>query len=86
MTAAVLECTAAYEDDNNPTKAWLSENFVLTDDDKDWIKPSDMYGYYMDDTPVKPLSERRFSDMMALNNIVKRKIGGFYYYFGIRKK
>ena len=83
---AVLECTAAYEDDNNPTKAWLTERCVLSGDDKDRIKAGILYGHYTDDNPVKPLSERRFSDMMALNNIVKKRVKGISFYCGISMK
>ena len=59
---------------------------MLSGDDKERIKAGVLYGHYTDDNPVKPLSERRFSDMMALNNIVKKRISGSFYYCGISIK
>jgi hypothetical protein len=59
---------------------------VLSGDDKERIKAGVLYGHYTDDNQVKPLSERRFSDMMALNNIVKKRITGVAFYCGIRMK
>jgi len=80
----VKDQTAEYEDLNNPLKEWLRAYYVITKKEEDYVVASDMYNTFRADTG-KEMSSVKFSAMMTLNNVVKKKRSNVRY-VGIRRR
>jgi phage/plasmid-associated DNA primase len=72
-----------YIDENNAVKVWLS-NSVKMDSSKK-VKTSEAYNHYINSKYCETkLSKDMFPHQMTgINKIVKKKIGGIFYYVGI---
>jgi putative DNA primase/helicase len=84
--AKCKEFTKTYFDNNDDVNNFLEKYFELTENQKDRIRPTDIYQMYCEDGDYKKLSTVKFADGLKSCNIDKHKINGSLYYFGLKKK
>jgi P4 family phage/plasmid primase-like protien len=84
--AKCTEFTKSYFDANDDINNFLEKYFDLTGNEKDRIRPTDIYQMYCEDGDYKKVSTVKFADGLKSCNIEKHKISGSLYYFGLKKK
>jgi P4 family phage/plasmid primase-like protien len=84
--AKCTEFTKTYFDNNDDISNFLEKYFEITEDNKDRIRPADIYQMYSTDGDYKKVSTVKFADGLKACNIDKHKINGSMYYFGLKKK
>lgn len=84
--AKCTEFTKTYFDNNDDISNFLEKYFEVTEDNKDRIRPADIFQMYSTDGDYKKLSTVKFADGLKACNIDKHKINGSMYYFGLKKK
>ena len=75
--------TNEYFDENDPVKGWLATNCIITNNDKDRIKTSELYNSFISTTGIK-LSMVKFSDYVKQNCIETLNKMGYKYFIGIK--
>jgi P4 family phage/plasmid primase-like protien len=79
--------TIEYINDNNPMKEWLDKNIIITDDEKDMVKTTDIYFLYNNDANNEiKLDSKNIIKMMKFNgiNIRPTKSCGSRVYYKIK--
>jgi putative DNA primase/helicase len=84
--AKCTEFTKTYFDNNDDISNFLEKYFEITEDNKDRIRPADIYQMYSTDGDYKKVSTVKFADGLKACNVDKHKINGSMYYFGLKKK
>jgi P4 family phage/plasmid primase-like protien len=78
----VLQATEEYLDSNNPVKEFLSEYCEITKNDKDRIKCSDLYNYFIQSG--NHMSDKNFHYGMKSNDFPATKIGSHRFFVGLK--
>jgi P4 family phage/plasmid primase-like protien len=78
-----LEKTQEYTDEIDKVPQFIKNFYIMTDNDKDRIKPRELYCEFK--SAGGDLSERNFSNDMIRIGISKRKIGGAIYYLRLKR-
>ena len=83
---SVTNATGDYLDGNNPVKAWLTENYDITNNDKDKVGASDLKKSFMYATNTKEMADAKFKSLMSFNNIKNKRTASGQVYFGLKRK
>jgi P4 family phage/plasmid primase-like protien len=83
---SVTNATGDYLDGNNPVKAWLTENYDITNNDKDKVGASDLKKAFMYATNTKEIADAKFKSLMSFNNIKNKRTAIGQVYFGLKRK
>ena len=77
----VSEETNEYFDDNNPIKEWIEANIIITNNENDKIKTTDVHKMYNDDDDVDThLNAKDMMTYMKFNGFVTKKSNGTNWY------
>ena len=79
----VVNQTNEYFDDNDPVKLFLSSQCIITTNQSDQIKTSDLYNCYLNKNCDK-ISIVKFIDFMKSNNIETINKKGYKYFTNIK--
>ena len=77
--------TKEYFDENDPVKGWLTNNYEITDNDKDRIKTSELYNTYLLDGNPK-ISIVKFCEYIKQNDVDIKIYSGYKYFIKLSTK
>jgi hypothetical protein len=83
---SVANATGDYLDGNNPVKAWLNENYDITNNDKDKIGATELKRTFIEETRTKDMADVKFKELMSFNNIKNKRTAVGQVYFGLKRK
>jgi len=83
---SVTDATGDYLDGNNPVKAWLTENYDITNNDKDKVGASELKRAFIEATGTKDMADAKFKSLMSFNNIKNKRTAVGQVYFGLKRK
>ena len=73
MPEEVVTASSEYLEDNNPVGRWLGDNFIITHDNKDMIKSSDLYTEFLRSADDKMTMTAFGIAMNQINNIPRKQ-------------
>jgi hypothetical protein len=85
MPADVLEFTQNYMLANNPVGAWIHAYYERTGRRDDVVQKTEFYNQFLADTGSSK-SQKSFVDDLAKCNVYEKKVDGFRFYFGLKRK
>jgi len=83
---SVANATGDYLDGNNPVKAWLNENYDITNNDKDKIGATELKRTFIEETRTKDMADVKFKELMSFNNIKNKRTAIGQVYLGLKRK